>query len=335
MAIFAVGTLFVYFNRFEIIQMAGKSDSPTIFLDQDTRIRDYNTAATAIFPELQHAVGRLLEDVLPTVSAQVETGDGVLTVEHEMETRYYQLSASPFLSGEVQTGQLLSITDISDREQYRRRLEHQNKRLEVFAGIVCHPDLRNPLNVAEGRLDLARETGDPEHFEVAEDAHRRMEALIEDLLALARTGLEIDETEPVAIADVARTSWEMVAHNEAALVVDLDDTTVIHTDPDRLSQLFENLYRNAIEHGGLDVTITVGRLAADAGFYIEDDGYGIPEANRDELFDPGFTTQEEGTGFGLAIVAEIVNAHGWDIQVTESATGGARFEISGVTFEPN
>lgn len=330
-AIFAVGTLFVYFRRFETIQMAGESDSPTIFLDQDTRIRDYNKAATTLFPELQGSSGRPLEDVLPTVRTQLEGDGGSLAIGDGSKTRYYQLSANPFRSGDIQTGQLLSLTDVTEREQYRQRLERQNERLEEFASIVSH-DLRNPLNVAQGRLELARETGELEHFEGVENAHQRMETLIEDLLSLARSGLEIDETEPVNIDEVARGCWEMVENAEARLVVDFNDARTIHADPERLRQLFENLYRNAIEHGGRDVTITVGKLSDGSGFFVEDDGDGIPEEHRDELFEPGFTTQDEGTGFGLAIVVEIVNAHDWEIRATEGSTGGARFEISGVTL---
>ena len=66
------------------------------------------------------------------------------------------------------------------------------------------------------------------------------------------------------------------------------------------------------------------------GFYVADDGPGIPEADREKVFESGFSTSEEGTGFGLAIVNEIVAGHGWEIRATESEAGGARFEITGV-----
>jgi signal transduction histidine kinase len=66
---------------------------------------------------------------------------------------------------------------------------------------------------------------------------------------------------------------------------------------------------------------------------IEDDGDGIPADERDEAFDYGHTTRDEGTGFGLSIVADIVDAHDWHISITESNEGGARFEISGVQID--
>jgi signal transduction histidine kinase len=97
-----------------------------------------------------------------------------------------------------------------------------------------------------------------------------------------------------------------------------------------LQQLFENLFRNALEHGETVETVAVGALGDGPGFYVADDGVGIPESERDEVFESGYTTNEDGTGFGLAIVTDIADAHGWDVTVTESESGGARFEVRGV-----
>ena len=76
------------------------------------------------------------------------------------------------------------------------------------------------------------------------------------------------------------------------------------------------------------MTIRIGSLTD--GFFIEDDGPGIPPEKRDQVFESGYSTAVEGTGFGLSIVQHVVESHGWTIQVTESAEGSARFEISGV-----
>jgi signal transduction histidine kinase len=76
------------------------------------------------------------------------------------------------------------------------------------------------------------------------------------------------------------------------------------------------------------VTLTIGDTAD--GFYVEDDGPGIPEKERQEVFEVGVSTSEEGTGFGLSIVREVVAAHGWEITVTEGREGGARFDITGI-----
>lgn len=123
----------------------------------------------------------------------------------------------------------------------------------------------------------------------------------------------------------------MVSSGDASFALDIAPDVSIDADPERLQQLFENLFRNALEHGGRDVTVTVGDLPDGTGFFIQDDGVGIPESDREEIFTPGYTTAENGTGFGLAIVGEIVDAHGWTIRATESAEGGARFEIKTAT----
>ncbi len=211
---------------------------------------------------------------------------------------------------------------LADRE---RDLTRQNDRLEEFVGIVSH-DLRNPLNVASGRLELLAEACDSEHLDHVERAHSRMEALIEDLLTLAVEGNGVTEPEPADFAALVRGSWETVGTADATLETDID--RVVRVDEGRVKQMFENLFRNAVEHGFEGVTVVVGELSD--GFYVEDDGPGIDEDNRGRIFEAGYSNSPEGTGFGLSIVEGIVDAHGWEISVTTSADGGARFEITGV-----
>jgi signal transduction histidine kinase len=104
---------------------------------------------------------------------------------------------------------------------------------------------------------------------------------------------------------------------------------MVEADRERLQQLVENLVRNAVEHGGEGVTITVGRV--EGGFYFEDDGPGIPAGERSAVFDPGYTTKSDGTGLGLHIIEQAATAHGWTVRATAGDGGGARFEITGVT----
>jgi PAS domain S-box-containing protein len=231
------------------------------------------------------------------------------------------------------------LQDVTDRRERAQELARKNEQLEQFASIVTH-DLRNPLNVAQSRLELARQDDDCDHLEVLDEQLVRMEELIENVLAIARHGKEVEEREPVEIAPLVESCWETVETSDAELIVDTDRT--LSVDTNRIRQLFENLFRNAVEHGstdrrteaadaelpGPDVTIRVGTLSD--GFYVEDDGPGIPADEREDVFEHGYTTDDEGTGFGLNIVKEIVSAHGWDIRVTEGTDGGARFEITGV-----
>ena len=217
--------------------------------------------------------------------------------------------------------------DIDETRQYQQELEEKTERLGEFAGIVSH-DLRNPLTVAAGNLELARDNCESPHLEAVERAHNRMKVLIEDLLTLARHGETVTETDAINLTTVVEECWKTVETAEASLTVESDRTVL--ADKSRLKQLFENLIRNAVEHGGSTVTVTVGGL--ENGFYVEDDGPGISEADSEVVFDAGYSTNDEGAGFGLSIVQRIVEAHEWNIRVRNSSNGGARFEITGVEF---
>lgn len=213
--------------------------------------------------------------------------------------------------------------DITEGKRQKTELLEQNERLDRFTSIVSH-DLRNPLQIASGRLELLSEECESEHIEDIEAALDRMDALIEDLLALAQAGGEAMDFESVSVAELVQLCWTTVATSEATL--DVESDRIVEADRDHLRQLFANLFRNAVEHAGKDVSVTVGKTSD--GFYVEDDGSGIPESERANVFKAGYTTADEGTGFGLNIVSEVADAHGWDITVVDGRNGGARFEIS-------
>jgi len=211
------------------------------------------------------------------------------------------------------------------RASREEELHRQNERLDQFASVVAH-DLRNPLSVAIAFLEIAEKTGKTEHFERVESAHDRIERLIDDLLTLARGEATIEDTEEINLERITTEAWEYVDTDEASLTV-ADEVPTVTGDAGRLTQLFENLFRNAVEHGGADITVTVGRLDDDDGFYVEDTGSGIPQERQDDVFKHGVTSSEGGTGFGLSIVADIAQAHGWTVSVTDGTDGGARFEF--------
>ncbi|EMA12843.1 PAS domain S-box protein [Haloarcula marismortui] len=260
----------------------------------------------------------------------VSAGEPITFEERDLHpTGVWETQVTP-IAADGEITRLVAISrDISDRIEYREELERQNDRLEEFASIVSH-DLRNPLSVLEGSLTLARDTGNDEQFDRCYRAIDRMKELIEDLLTLAREGDTVSETEPLNLEPTALSCWHAVETSDATLEVTAEST--IYADESRVRQLLENLINNAVTHGGPAVTVEVGDLD-DPGFYIADDGGGIPPEKHDTVFESGYTTTDGGTGFGLAIVKEIAAAHDWSVSVTESDAGGARFEFRGVRQE--
>jgi PAS domain S-box-containing protein len=221
--------------------------------------------------------------------------------------------------------------DITDQKEGKRELKRERDRLDEFANIVSH-DLRNPVTVIKGRVELAREEANSEHLDAIETAAARIERIIDDVLWLSREGRDIGSVDAVLLQDAIDSAWTLVADNTDQPELRYEDgpqsLPTIEADHDRLCQLLENLFRNAIEHGGDDVTVTVGVL--DDGFYVEDDGPGMPEELRDDVFTAGASTAKEGTGFGLSIVEQVAEGHGWSVRVTDSSKDGARFEITDI-----
>ncbi|MFW5920101.1 MAG: sensor histidine kinase [Halanaeroarchaeum sp.] len=144
------------------------------------------------------------------------------------------------------------------------------------------------------------------------------------MLALTRADEDVTDPETVRFEAVVRDAWEGVDTKDAS--IDRSGSGTIRSDRARLQRLLENLFRNAVEHAGPDVTVTV-RLTDD-GFVVADDGPGIPNESLAEAFEHGYTTSEEGTGLGLAIVEELASAHGWGGYVDPSHDG-AKFVFEG------
>ncbi len=265
---------------------------------------------------------------------EMEAGErDVAAVEYEfltadgdrfpVEMRFNRISAEDE-NGE-QFDRVGVIRDIREQKRREEALRRKNERLDEFASIVSH-DLRNPLSVARGRLDLAREDCDSDHLDDVARAHERMETLIDDLLTLAREGEGVEDTEPVDLGPLVEECWRGVETPKASLRVETE--RAVRADRSRLKQLLENLVRNAIDHAGEGVTVTVGDV--EGGFFVADDGTGIPESERETVFETGYSTAERGTGFGLSIVEGVADAHGWTVRVTDAADGGARFEFTDV-----
>ncbi|MFD1645544.1 histidine kinase N-terminal 7TM domain-containing protein [Haloarchaeobius litoreus] len=283
---------------------------------------------------------RLVAEFQQALDERAHTSRHEYRIRHaDGSWRVFESFASNLLHDPVVEGIVLNSRDVTDRKRRERELERTNERLDEFASVVSH-DLRNPLTVGNGYLQAAKE-GDMAALEVVEETHERMERIVDDALELARQGDTVEQTDAVELTTVARRAWATVETGDAVLQFDGEGT--VSADRDRLRRLFENLFRNCVEHGTTDegaVTVTVGFEheedaddATVARFYVADDGLGIPADQRERVFESGVTTNDEGTGFGLAIVESIARAHGWSVTAEESETGGARFtvELSGST----
>ncbi|WP_049939629.1 sensor histidine kinase [Natronomonas pharaonis] len=271
---------------------------------------------TEIEPDgIQQKLGRIEPGERIAVETRFERDDGT-TFPVELNVRCVDVDDERLF--------VVISRDISERKRREQRLQRQNERLEAFASTVSH-DLRNPLATAHGYLDLARESGDPEDFDRIDQSLTRMERIIDDVLWLAREGQEIGSTSDVELATAVADAWTVVggAGGDARIEIE-DGLGTVTADSDRLRQLIENLLGNAVDHGGEVVRV---EPTAD-GFAIEDDGPGIPESERERVFERGHTLSEDGSGLGLAIVDEIAEAHGWSVEITDGDLGGARFEVT-------
>ena len=315
-------------------------DDPVLLINGDRVVADYNAAADALVDDLRTQVSiDAIEDPAFSEMLTAAVTDGGTATEFIADTdsrrRIYDIEVTRVTDQfDTTQGYMIVLRDITDRKQRERQLEEQNERLEEFADVVSH-DLRNPLSTAEGWVAAVTDALDGEEPDVdtaqmglehITHSHDRMDELIEVLLTMARQGQTVADPEPVSLETCATKAWATAETGEMTLRVDTDRT--VPADPARLRQAFENLFRNANDHSE---AATVVVTTTPEGFAVEDDGIGIDPDDREDLFAFGYSTNEEGTGIGLAVVKRIIEAHGWRITVGESDDGGACFEVTGVS----
>ncbi|MFB6300263.1 MAG: response regulator [Halobacteriales archaeon] len=331
-------------DRFEVLFET--LPEPTVHLQDDAAIiSDINPAFEDVFGyTLEEAKGESINDLIVPEDKLQEAKqidnraeDDLFTKEVQRQTRDGEIR--DFLL--IATGRVIGETagrpegyaiyaDITERKRYERRLQRQNERLEQVADLVAH-DIRTPLNTAMGNLDLYHETEESDRLDRVERALTRIDNIVADIRTLAKQGEAVLDPEPVDLDWACREAWQTLQPTDASLTVEATGATV-SADSSRLIQLLENLLRNAITHSDAGVTIHVGRLGDSSGFYVADDGPGIPPEDREAVFESGYSTSDAGTGFGLAIVEQIASAHDWSVSITASDSGGVRIEITGVTF---
>jgi signal transduction histidine kinase len=338
--------------------------------DSVPRITAFNGAAASVFDTL--SAGKPVATIFDQFTVVNSTGN------EELVTHLVRGDAvGIYLDGFGEGGPFFARILAGDGDSGYLAFSHLNgypdvatePAIDSVSSAISH-DLRNPLDVAKAHLRAGRETGDTDHFEAVAVAHDRMEQIIRDVLTITRDRTDLDPSDNVSIEAAATDAWGSVDTERATL--DIKQTLPTATaDTDRLQRLFENLFRNSVEHGSTgsrmesddsvehestisragtddvdklgvdvddeskkperepdsepDVAVFVGAL--EDGFYVADDGPGIPPAEQAKVFEPGYSTRRDGTGLGLAIVDRIVASHGWELTLTTASNGGARFEI--------
>lgn len=318
-------------NRRALASLVGEHYTP--ITDTAVQSVDLYVVDDISFPQYQEALATEKERFAPVFCPVVLIRRSQTPVTIDLPDPV--TSEGPLIVNEVLTAPVekqalfRSITNLLARrrqtEDLAGELQERNERLEQFASKLSH-ELRNSLNLLDGYLDIALESGDPDAFDECQQAIGRMTRMVNDTLHLAREGGLAPEPEAVCMQDILESCWRAVPTPQATIEIDIEED--IYADKKYLRRVLMNLLRNGAEHGGRDVTITVGAL--EDGFFVEDDGPGIPRSKRDHVFEEGYTTAAQGTGLGLSVVKDLVAAHGWNIRVSEGNSGGARFEISGV-----
>jgi PAS domain S-box-containing protein len=317
------------------------SDAMIIAADDGTYL-DVNSAACDLFDRTEdELLGKTAADFTYDefdfeaawdTFQQSEADRGLFPVERPdgtVQVAEYAASAN------ILPGKHLSVLrDITERRESKRQVYLEKERLNEFAGVLSH-DLKNPVQVMKGRLELLADSESPDertaHLDAARDALARIDHVIEDILAISRTDASAVETTQVRFSELSKRVWTRVGKGTAN--AEIEDGIVLTANEQRVERLLTNLFRNAIEHGSDTVTIRVGRLEGGEGFFIEDDGPGIPRSERELVFDWQHSTKAGGTGIGLKSVTQIIESEGWSITITDGIDSGARFEITDVQIE--
>ncbi|MFB6236333.1 MAG: PAS domain S-box protein [Halopenitus sp.] len=296
-------------------EVTGYSIEELSEMDRTDLVRDEDVGRLEAYLHERNHAGRA------KLRASLVTKDGQ-AIPYELRTREMTDTYGETI------GYVASGRDVSEQRRRERQLERQASQFESFAEVLAH-DLRNPLTVASGRVREALETGSTEHLEAADNALSNLDKAIDNLAEAMQEGSIAESTTRVQLASVFEDALSSVGFDDARLSVDPD--LFVNGDACAITRLAENLLSNAVDHAGPSPSVRVGALPN--GFFVEDDGPGIPEGEHETVFDPGRTSKPDEGGYGLVSVRQIALAHGWSVRVAEGTDGGARFEFTDVALK--
>jgi PAS domain S-box-containing protein len=251
------------------------------------------------------------------------------------------LKASPLHDPEGNlVGAIESIRDITDRKEAEENLKETNRELDAFVYTVSH-DLRSPLTPIIGYADFLRENCSDRLDEQALDclaeistSGRKMVALMEDLLTLAKVGQVERPAKPVDVNQLVQGVAEEWGSRilDAGLTMKRESLPALQVTETLLAQIFNNLIGNAVRYAGREggpIEIGGERSGKMVRFFVRDHGPGIPVEERNRIFEVFFRgatgKMVRGAGVGLAIVQKIARLYGGRAWVEETPGGGCTF----------
>ncbi|WP_100334176.1 sensor histidine kinase [Bacillus alkalisoli] len=259
-------------------------------------------------------------------------------VTYETEDKTYNLlmSHSKLLNQfNQEIGRIAYFVDITEIEKLERRIQQSDKLALVgeLAAGAAH-EIRNPLAVIHGFISLMNQSFKEEenaqyHIPLLLGELNRINAIIEEMLMLSKPGAPIVKTKKLAsILEEILPLINESAENELNITLHLSEEP-FQVDPKQMKQVLYNLIRNSSEAMEGKGMITIESYAHEDNYEIlfTDEGPGIPEKIKANIFDPFLSSKESGTGLGLTIVQRIIENHNGSIELLSSSESGTTFRI--------